>query len=489
MKKQYNLLANPTRRLRQLGLTALLAGGTTVAAHAQILNYSTATAANVAGTYTDLGTTGTAITTVNTDDANSAAQSIGFTFSYNGASFTQFVLNTNGIMRLGAAAPSVANLFGAYETGQSPGIDPISSTSAADINLLAPFNFDLQDGSAGAAEYRVATTGTAPNRVCTVQWKNVRDKAGSVNATQFDNFEFQVKLYETTNTVEFVYGNTVSATAGASINRFPTVAIKGSGSSAGQDILVNKSSSTTAWSTAFFSTGTYSNGYTLNYRRTYGPDLGRTFRFAVAPANDAAVAAVYTLGKIPTPTALPHTVQAVVTNAGTSAQTNLAVTLNVTGANTFTDTKTVASLAAGASTTVTFASYPNTLTVGTNVVTVTVPADGNAANNSATYGQEVTTSRLSYTDPSKTSTTSVGLGGAVFVSKYNLPAATVVSDVVMTLAASTGNTSPFQIVLYDASGAGGLPGQVLYTSAVQNRTAAAGPVTVTVPSIAVPASF
>ncbi|RZK22441.1 MAG: hypothetical protein EOO63_18300, partial [Hymenobacter sp.] len=257
MKKQYNLLANPTRRLRQLGLTALLAGGTTVAAHAQILNYSTATAANVAGTYTDLGTTGTAITTANTDDANSAAQSIGFTFSYNGASFTQFVLNTNGIMRLGAAAPSVANLFGAYETGQSPGIDPISSTSAADINLLAPFNFDLQDGSAGAAEYRVATTGTAPNRVCTVQWKNVRDKAGSVNATQFDNFEFQVKLYETTNTVEFVYGNTVSATAGASINRFPTVAIKGSGSSAGQDVLVNKASSTTAWSTAIFITGVY----------------------------------------------------------------------------------------------------------------------------------------------------------------------------------------------------------------------------------------
>ena len=40
------------------------------AANAQSLNYTPATATNVAGTYTDLGTTGTAITTANTDDAN-----------------------------------------------------------------------------------------------------------------------------------------------------------------------------------------------------------------------------------------------------------------------------------------------------------------------------------------------------------------------------------------------------------------------------------
>jgi hypothetical protein len=477
-------------RLRQLGLTALLLGGATVAAQAQLLNYSVGTASNVAGTYTDLATVSgsTIITTANTDDANSAPQSIGFDFAYNGATFSQFVLNTNGIMRLGGAAPSVANLFGVYENGQAAGIDPITSTSPADVNLLAPFNFDLQDGSVGPAEYRVATTGTAPNRVCTIQWKNVRDKAGTVNATQFDNFEFQVKLYETTGLIEFVYGPTVSATAGASINRFPSVGIKGSGSSAGQDVLVNKASSTAAWSTAVFITGVY-GGTTLNYRRTYGPDLGRTFRFATAPANDAGVTAIYTLGKIATPGALPHTVQAVVTNAGTATRTNLPVTLTVAGANTFTDTKTVASLGAGASATVTFAAYPATLNVGNNVVTVTVPTDGNNSNNSATYGQQVTTNRISYTDPTVALTNSVGLGNAIFTSKYNLAAATVLSDVIMTFAAITGNTAPFQVVVYDASGAGGLPGQALYTSPTQNRTAAGGPITVTLPQVAVPASF
>jgi len=479
-----------SRLLGRLGLAATLLGGTALASQAQVLNYSTASASNVAGTYTDLATVSgsTVITTANTDDANSATQNIGFSFSYNGGTFTQFVLNTNGIMRLGAVAPSVANLFAAYEDGQAAGVDPISSTSPADVNLLAPFNFDLQDGSAGAAEYRVVTTGTAPNQVCTIQWKNVRDKAGTVNATQFDNFEFQVKLYQTSNSIEFVYGNTVSATAGASINRFPTVGIKGSGSAAGQDVLVNKTSSTMAWSTAVFITGVY-GGTTLNYRRTYGPDPGRTFRFATAPANDANVAAVYTLGKLPTPLGLPHAVRAVISNFGTSVLTNLPVTLSVTGANTFTDTKTVASLAIGASTTVTFAAYPATLTTGLNTVTVTVPSDGNNANNSATYGQLVTSNRISYVDTLATTAGGIGLGNAYLLSKYTLGNTAALNSARLTFAAGSGNTAPYQVVVYDASGTGGLPGQLLYTSTTQNRTAAGGSANLALPNVAVPATF
>ena len=77
-----------------------------LAAQAQTLNYVPASAINTAGTYTDLGTTGTAITTANTDDANSAAQPIGFTFTFNGTAFTQFMLNTNGLIKLGSTAPS-----------------------------------------------------------------------------------------------------------------------------------------------------------------------------------------------------------------------------------------------------------------------------------------------------------------------------------------------------------------------------------------------
>lgn len=480
------------RSLQSVALAALLAGATAGTVQAQALNYATGTASNVAGTFTDIATvTGsTVIPTANTDDANSSAQDIGFTFNYNGSAFTQFVLNTNGLIRLGSAAPSAPNMFGVYETGQTaPGIEPISSTSAADVNLIIPFNFDLIGGT-GTPEYRVVTTGTAPNRVCTIQWSNVSDRSGTTRLSQYANFSFQAKLYETTNRVEFVYG-TATPSANAAISRFPTVGIKGSGSASGQTVLANKTTGAAAWSTTAFITGVYGTS-THNFNSTALPDVGRTYRFDVAPSTDAAVTIVYTLGKIATPTALPHAVRAVVTNTGSAALTNLDVTLNVTGANTFTDTKRVTSLATGASTTVTFASYPATLALGTNTVTVTVPADGNNANNSATYGQLVTADRISYIDPSASVPGSLGNGNFIFGSKHTLSSPAAISDVVLTFApAQTGttNTSPYQVVIYDASASGGLPGNVLYTSPTQNRTTAGGAVTLAVPNVAVPTSF
>jgi len=117
-------------------------------AEAQSLSYTPGSATNVAGTYTDLGAAGTAIVTTNTDDANSAAQDVGFTFNFNGTAFTQFVLNTNGFVRLGAAAPSAAALF-LSETAAN--VDPILSQNPADVNILAPFNMDLTAGTGAGA--------------------------------------------------------------------------------------------------------------------------------------------------------------------------------------------------------------------------------------------------------------------------------------------------------------------------------------------------
>lgn len=44
--------------------------------------------------YTDLGTNGTVIPVSNDDDSNSGPLDIGFDFSYSGATFSQFILNT-----------------------------------------------------------------------------------------------------------------------------------------------------------------------------------------------------------------------------------------------------------------------------------------------------------------------------------------------------------------------------------------------------------
>ena len=257
---------------------ALLLASTSGAAAQATLAHGSTSATNVAGTYTSLSATdGTPITVASNDDANSAAQNIGFSFTYNGLAFTQFVLNTNGLVRLGSAAPSAANMFGQYEGGTSVGVEPVASTNPADVNLLMPFNFDLQAGTAGA-EYRVFTTGAAGSRVCTIQWKNVSDKTDA-SPSQYANFSFQLKLYETSNTIEFVYG---PATAGSGVAgpRFPTVGIKGSAGQGGQDVLASKNSSLNAWSTTVFITGQYQhNGSTHNFRSNMPPDVGRTYRF------------------------------------------------------------------------------------------------------------------------------------------------------------------------------------------------------------------
>src|SRR5690606_16726401 len=97
------------------------------------LNYRPNSATNVATTYTDLGTSGSAITVANNDNANSAATPIGFTFNYNGLAFTEFVLNTNGFIKLGNTTPSATTL-----------INAIGSANAADVNIIAASsNIDL----------------------------------------------------------------------------------------------------------------------------------------------------------------------------------------------------------------------------------------------------------------------------------------------------------------------------------------------------------
>ena len=374
-------------RLRYLALAGLLTGGAT-AAQAQF--YAAANVANLAGTYTDLGTSGTAIATANFDDANSAATPIGFTFTYNGTAFTDFVLNTNGFLKLGTTAPA-APFFSAYAQ------DPYTTgpLNSADNNLLLPFNTDLEAGT-GTPEYRVVTTGTAPNRVCIIQWKNVSDKTRAASSTsagnidkQFANFSFQVKLYEGNGETDFVYG-TATPSANPTNASFIVVGVKGTGTTAPQVITAVKASNT-SWSGTLFQQGVYpaaTNGHNIRATPTVAgatplPDPGRTYSFIVPVPTDAAVQTVYGFDKLAVPAGQPVVIQAAIRNAGTAALGSFVVTLNVTGANTASATATVANLAVGATTTVVFpaVAMPNP---GNNTVAVSTAAsgDGNPTNNS-----------------------------------------------------------------------------------------------------------
>lgn len=131
-------------------------------------------------------TAGTVIIPSGTDEAISGVQNIGFTFTYNCNSYTQFVASSNGWMSLGSAAtqPLPVNALG------TTGIGPI----------LAPLWDDLAIDATGNVNYELS--GSAPNRVLSIEWLGMKWDAAAANACM----SFEVKLHEGTNQIEFVYG-------------------------------------------------------------------------------------------------------------------------------------------------------------------------------------------------------------------------------------------------------------------------------------------
>jgi hypothetical protein len=180
--------------------------------NAQVSSYSFSQST---GTYTEI-TGGTVLGTATNDDTSFNAQTIGFSFVYNGVTYTQFSVNSNGFIALGATAVSSYNALSAGTSN----------------NVVSALNGDLNGSATGELSYQLS--GTAPNQVLTIQWKNYRhyNATGDVN-------NFQIKLYETTNVVEIVYGAfTQNAT-----NRTREVGLRGASSAD-----FNNRTTTTNWS-------------------------------------------------------------------------------------------------------------------------------------------------------------------------------------------------------------------------------------------------
>ena len=132
---------------------------------------------------------------------------IGFNFTFNGYVYDKFAVNSNGWISFGSSllTPSVnMNTTSSYS--------PISSISSAVTNDLvariSALGRDLQSQTGGEIRYEVL--GTSPNQVLVIQWKNYKkfNQAG-------DSYNFQIRLNETTNVVEIIYGSfTSNTTAG-----------------------------------------------------------------------------------------------------------------------------------------------------------------------------------------------------------------------------------------------------------------------------------
>ncbi len=165
--------------------------------------------------------------------------------------------------------------------------------------------------------------------------------------------------------------------------------------------------------------------------------------------------------------------------------TNVNVNLNVTGANTFSDVQTIASLAPGANTTVSFASFSPT-TVGANAVDVTLASDDFSGNNSKSVSQTVSGNAYTYAYGT-TSSGGVGFNGfsGDFVAKFNTSTPTTVNQVQVTF---TSGGNAYKIGIWDATGAAGNPGALLWESV--GLVTATGVATIPVsPAVAVSGDF
>ena len=253
------------------------------------------------------------------DDNNSAVlESIGFNFVYNGTTYTQFAVNTNGFITLGSlptnsylplstgTSNNVISAMGAdligrgslkanrtsgsavititggdisqisvgdkvsSATGIPAGATVLSKTattvtiSANATSTSTGFHFRFSRSTFGI---RFQTIGTSPNRTLVVQWTGWQRYTTGAGGEMFGElYNFQIRLNETTNTINIVYniqGPTSTTT------RIFEVGLRGS-----LNTDFNNRLTTTNWSST--TTGTL-NSSTVTLSSTVKPTSGLTY--------------------------------------------------------------------------------------------------------------------------------------------------------------------------------------------------------------------
>lgn len=173
-----------------------------------------------------------------TDDGGSAATNIGFDFYLYGQRYTQFSATSNGLVGLGStAAPSA---------GGSSNLVPyqVAGGSIASPKLGA-MTADLYTSSTGKVHYKVV--GTAPNRALVIEFLNM----ALPYSTTLIGGTYQVRLYERTGAIEYMYGAMSKNTDGGAYTALFSIGFS-----------VGTTANTTASITT--STNTISNGATFN---------------------------------------------------------------------------------------------------------------------------------------------------------------------------------------------------------------------------------
>lgn len=133
------------------------------------------------GSYSSIVGSGTTIPSIQADDAVSSSIPIGFNFNFGCDTYSNVTISSNGF---------IAFVIGAMGNNNTT----VPTTEA----FIAPLWDDLS-GAGGTAVYNV--TGSAPNRIFTMEWNNWKWNYSASASV----ISFQVKLYETSNTIQYIY--------------------------------------------------------------------------------------------------------------------------------------------------------------------------------------------------------------------------------------------------------------------------------------------
>jgi len=120
--------------------------------------------------------------------------SLPFIFEFNGTDYDKIALHPNGFLVFGGT------ILPGYH------FHPISDNAAdSPDNLVAAIGLDLVSNG-NDSEIRSQSFGASPNRIFIIQWKDF----AYWSATGEDEYNFQIKLHESGNNVELVYGQVIS---------------------------------------------------------------------------------------------------------------------------------------------------------------------------------------------------------------------------------------------------------------------------------------
>ena len=238
-------------KLRIILLAALLGLMSNMQAQVSLYTFSQSS-----GTYTPI-TGGTVLGVPNNDDTSFPNNPIGFTFWYNGVAYTTFSVQSNGFIAMGGA---VGNSYTAISSGTTN-------------NIIAACNQDMQ-GDATLGNLRYQTIGVAPNRTLVVQWTAYDDYQSVLN---FDSYDFQIRLTETTNAIDVVYG-TITKDPVTPADDFMQVGLRGNSNADFNNREVSALFSTWATSTA----GAF-NAATCELNPTLLPASGQTYSWISLP--------------------------------------------------------------------------------------------------------------------------------------------------------------------------------------------------------------